>query len=80
MKNFKNTSLAHIEAIFPFKAKKGLNSFSSIEKVLAIKALFPNMETEACLSLFGHCDFGKYDARNIARLSDIENKGFNVAS
>lgn len=73
------SALQKIAIIFPFKDKKaGQNSFSSVEKILTIKALFPNLNTSSCIELFSHCDYGKYDPINITRLSDIESKGFKV--
>lgn len=66
--------------IFHTKTKRGVSSFQSVEKVLTIKGLFPRLNTDSCFKLFGHCDFGKYDATNIVRLSDLENKGYKVSS
>lgn len=73
------SALQKIGIIFPFKDKKaGQNSFASVEKILTIKALFPNLTSSSCVELFSHCDYGKYDPINITRLSDIESKGFKV--
>lgn len=78
MDNFDIKTLQDINAIFPFRVKKGQNSFSSVEKILSIKAIFPNLDTPSCIKLFGHCDLGKYEPIDITRLSDIESKGFKV--
>lgn len=79
MDEFDISALQNISAIFPFKDKKaGQNSFASVEKILSLKAIFPNLDTPSCIKLFGHCDYGKYDPINITRLSDIEYKGFKV--
>ncbi|WP_323585344.1 CHC2 zinc finger domain-containing protein [Aliarcobacter butzleri] len=71
-------SLQIISTIFPFQTMKGHLSFNSIEKILELKALFPNLNTENILQLFSHCDFKKYIPINIVKLSDIENKGFKI--
>jgi hypothetical protein len=73
-------ALQNIAAIFPFKSKKGENSFASVEKIFAIKALFPNLSTSSCIELFGYTDAGKYDPLNLTKLSDIESKGFKIES
>lgn len=67
-----------ISTIFPNKKKAGELAFNSVEKILTLKALFPNLNTENVINLFSHCYYKKYDPINMVRLSDIENKGFKV--
>ena len=67
-----------ISTIFPNKKEAGELAFNSVEKILTLKALFPNLNTENVINLFSHCYYKKYDPINMVRLSDIENKGFKV--
>ena len=67
-----------ISTIFPNKKKAGELPFNSVEKILTLKALFPNLNTENVINLFSHCYYKRYEPIDMVRLSDIENKGFKV--
>ncbi len=67
-----------ISTIFPNKKKAGELAFNSVEKILTLKALFPNLNTENVINLFSHCYYKRYEPIDMVRLSDIENKGFKV--
>lgn len=80
MENKTISILQDISAIFPFNPKRGELSFSSVEKILSIRSMFPNLDTYSSIKLSSRFEFGKYEPSNIVKLSDIESKGFKVDS
>lgn len=67
-----------LDNLFPHKEAKGTLAFEKIERILEIKALFPNIDTDSIVKLWEKCEYNQIEPHDLIRLSTVENQGFLI--
>jgi hypothetical protein len=67
-----------LDNLFPHREAKGTLAFEKIERILEIKALFPNIDTDSIIKLWEKCEYNQIEPHDLIRLSTIESQGFLI--